>query len=80
MMPMVLHINNLKQIYGKLPVSEQTRLRVAAAGISPINQPEAFLKFIEARHPVISKLASQMAIGGGGKGGRGRSSGNQWKE
>jgi hypothetical protein len=80
MMPVVLHVNNLKQIDGKWPVSEQTagcgwRRREFAD-----DQPKAFLKFTEAQHPVVSMLASQMVISGGGEGSRGRSGGNQLKE
>ncbi len=32
-MPVVLHVNNLNQMYWKWPVSEQTRWLVAEAGI-----------------------------------------------
>jgi hypothetical protein len=49
-------------MYGKWPATEQTRLWVAVAGISLMDQPEAFLKFTEARQPVVSMMASQMAI------------------
>ncbi len=77
---MVLHVNNLKQMYGKWLVSEQTRLWGAAAGTSSIKKPEAFLKFTEAWHPVVSKLASQMAIAGGDEACEGHSGRNQWKE
>ncbi len=41
------------------------------AGISLVDQPDAFLKYIEVLHPVVSMLASQMAIAGGGDGGGG---------
>jgi hypothetical protein len=68
MMPVVLHVNNLKQMDRKWPAGEQTRCWVAAEGILLMDQPEAFLKFIEARHPVISMLASQEAIAGVGNG------------
>jgi hypothetical protein len=42
MMPVVLHVNNLKHVYGKWLVSEKTRLWVAAAGIFPLSSPKTF--------------------------------------
>ncbi len=41
---------------------------MAAAVILPMDQPKAFLKLIEAQHPVISMLASQGASAGVGNG------------
>jgi hypothetical protein len=67
-------------MYGKWPACKQTRWWVAVVGILPMDQPEAFLKFIEAQHPVIAMLASEGAIADVGNGDRGRSIGNQWKD
>jgi hypothetical protein len=61
-MPVVLHINNLKQMYGKWLASEQNKWWVAAAGILLMDQPDAVLKFIEARPPFVSMSAGQEAI------------------
>jgi hypothetical protein len=58
MVPVVIHVNNLKQMYGKWPANEQTRWWMAAARILLMDQPDAFLKDIEVRHPVVSLLAT----------------------
>jgi hypothetical protein len=74
--PVVLHANNLKQMYEKRLASEQTRWWVAAAGILPMDQPEAFLKNIEKWHTAILMLASQISS----EGSTGSSGGNQLKD
>jgi hypothetical protein len=61
-------------MYGKWPVGKQTRWWVAVVGILPKDHPEAFLKFIEPRHPIVLMLASQGAMAGVGNGDGGRSS------
>jgi len=78
MTPVVLHYNNLKVMYGRWPAGDQTRWWVKAAGLSPMEQPEALRRFVESRYDVVAMLASQRAISGGGGGGRRES--NQKKE
>ncbi len=50
-----------------------------------MEQPEAFLKYVQKRYPVVSMLASQQAItpgigGGSGGGGSSGTGGNPWKK
>jgi hypothetical protein len=46
MISIVLHINTLQLMYQKWSAGEQTRWWIAATGLSTMEQPEAFLKYI----------------------------------
>jgi hypothetical protein len=76
MMSIVLHVNTLQMMYQKWPAGDQAKWWMAVTGVSPMDQPEAFLKYIEKRYPVVSMLASQVAIITSIGGGSGSSSGN----
>jgi hypothetical protein len=50
----VLHYKNLRVMYGKWPNREQERWWVSAVGHDPMEQPEAFRKFVESRYDDVS--------------------------
>jgi hypothetical protein len=86
MMSIVLHINTLQLMYQKWSAVEQTRWWIAEMGLSPMEQLEVFLKYIDIRYPVVLMLASQQAITSSssrnstGGGGSGNQRGDHWKK
>ena len=72
MLETALHVTTVDQMIRKWPFSEQVRLWERTVGVSPMDMPEEFRKYIEERYPVAASLAAQMEVhcGRGDGGGR----------
>jgi hypothetical protein len=62
MLPIVLHMNNLRPMYEKWSQCEQARWRSHAERFDLKQQPKRFRRFILTRYHVVAMLASHVAI------------------
>jgi hypothetical protein len=69
MLPVVLHMNNLRPMYEKWLHGEQAKWWTHAERFDVIQQPLEFRRYIQGRYRVVATLASHMVIASAGKSG-----------
>jgi len=62
MLEIVLHVNTVRQIYEKWPYSERILWLEKTAGVSPMDEPGKFRRYVEEWYPVVLALAAQRQI------------------
>jgi hypothetical protein len=62
MLPIVLHMNNLRPMYEKLPHGEQAKWWTHTERFDIMQQPVEFRRYIMDRYHVVATLASHMVI------------------
>jgi hypothetical protein len=62
MLPVVLHMNNLRPMYEKCPHGEQAKWWTHAERFDVMQQPSEFRRYIMGRYRVVATLASHMVI------------------
>ncbi len=67
MLPVVLHMNNLRPMYEKWPHGEQAKWWTHAERFDVIQQPLEFRRYIQGRYRVVATLASHMVIASAGR-------------
>ncbi len=67
MLPVVLHMNNLRPMYEKWPHVEQAKWWTHAERFDVIQQPLEFRCYIQGRYRVVATLASHMVIASAGR-------------
>ncbi len=67
MLPVVLHMNNLRPMYEKWPHGEQAKRWTHAERFDVVQQPLEFRCYIQGRYRVVAMLASHMVITSAGK-------------